>query len=74
MGIDPLPEITAGLNLADEAAKLGLTIEEYKNTPAYLAAVEAAQKKAALDQIRTEEQKAEAGDPDALNEIRKEVS
>ena len=77
--INPVPSlptdpITAGLDVAAEAAALGVTVEAYLLSPQYQAALLAKQKKQDMDQIRETEQKAEQGDGNALNDMRKNVS
>jgi hypothetical protein len=74
LGVDAAPVVTAALNLGDEALKVGLTIEQYKNTPAYLAALAAYQEQLARD---TDEQvaiKAATGDTEAVAELQRRSS
>lgn len=74
VALDAVPVVTAGLNVAGEALKLGLTIEQYKNTPQYLAALQAQREQTARD---TDEQvaiRAAAGDPRAVQELERRSS
>jgi hypothetical protein len=70
----PTDPLTGALDVAAAALQMGLTVEEFVNTPEYEQAVLAERKKADIDRIRANEQKAEQGDPNALNNMRENVS
>lgn len=77
--VDLIPSLptsipAAALDVVAEAAALGLTIEQYKLSPQYQAALAEQKRRADIDEIRKTEQAAEAGDPDALRKMRENVS
>lgn len=70
----PTDPVTGALDVAELALQAGLTIEGYKNTPEYLAAVQAHQERLERDTDEEISIKAAKGDPHAIEELQKRSS